>query len=122
MIPSFEAWLKSYGEAWETGDADRAVELFTDDATYRETPFEEPMKGRKAIHAYWSEVPATQKDISFTFDIVTGSGNLCVARWRATFIRRATGAGVILDGVFVLRFDGEMKCSSLEEWWQRIEK
>ncbi len=37
-----EAWLFSYGAAWEMRDADLAARIFTENATYREMPFEAP--------------------------------------------------------------------------------
>ena len=39
-------WLDEYGCAWVNGDPDKVVTLFSDTATYRETPFDDPMTGR----------------------------------------------------------------------------
>ena len=35
---AFGSWFDAYGRAWETKDPPAAVELLTEDATYRETP------------------------------------------------------------------------------------
>ena len=50
-------WLDAYGRAWETKDPEAAADLFAEDATYHETPFDEPMRGRAEISGYWSDVP-----------------------------------------------------------------
>ena len=43
----FAAWLDGYKAAWEDGDPAAVGELFTAEATYRETPFVEPLKGNE---------------------------------------------------------------------------
>ena len=34
-------WVEGYRRAWETADADLLLTLFTEDASYRSTPFED---------------------------------------------------------------------------------
>ncbi len=47
------AWVDRYERAWRDGDM-RAVErLFTDDARYRASPYEESEIGHEAIKAFW---------------------------------------------------------------------
>jgi ketosteroid isomerase-like protein len=113
---TLEDWLARYGRAWETADPDAAVELFTEDATYRETPFDEVMTGREAIRRYWQEIPDTQRDISFGWEVVaTGP---VVVRWRASYLRLRDGRRITLDGVFLLEFDvSSGRCRTLREWW-----
>jgi hypothetical protein len=113
---TLEDWLARYGRAWETADPDVAVELFTEDATYRETPFDEVMTGREAIRRYWQEIPDTQRDISFGWEVVaTGP---VVVRWRASYLRLRDRRRITLDGVFLLEFDEPSGlCRTLREWW-----
>ena len=113
--PGLEGWLAAYGVAWEQGDPDAVVKLFTEDASYQVTPFREPMRGRPAIHEYWSQVPKNQGDISF------GSTVLCegpaVAHWWARYNATRTDNWTRLDGIFWLEFDEAGLCTSLREWW-----
>jgi nuclear transport factor 2 (NTF2) superfamily protein len=114
--PALEDWLARYGRAWETADPDAAAALFTEDATYRETPFDEVMKGRDAIRRYWQEIPDTQRDISFAWDVV--ATDPVVVRWRAGWVRIRDGRAITLDGVFLLEFDeASGLCRTLREWW-----
>lgn len=114
--PALEDWLARYGWAWETADPDAAAALFTEDATYRETPFDELMKGRDAIRRYWQEIPDTQRDISFAWDVV--ATDPVVVRWRAGWVRIRDGRAITLDGVFLLEFDeASGLCRTLREWW-----
>ena len=110
-------WLAAYGQAWETRDADAAAALFTENATYRENPFEEPFDGRTGIHDYWSRVTADQRDVSFTSNVITTFGRSAVAHWSARFASASSGGTVSLDGIFVLEFDESGLCHTLQEWW-----
>jgi len=111
------AWLASYGAAWEGRNADRAAALFTEGATYLETPFAEPFAGRDAIHAYWARVTADQSDIDFRFAVIAVQGMTGIAEW-STRLRSISGdTPVELNGVFVLEFADADQVSSLREWW-----
>jgi uncharacterized protein (TIGR02246 family) len=113
-----EAWLSRYGRAWETMDPEAAVGLFTEEATYRETPFDEVMRGRAAIRAYWSEIPEYHDDIAFGFEVLIVQDPLAVAHWWVSLTRVKTGVRSRSDGVFVLDFDqGTGLCRRLREWW-----
>lgn len=114
-------WLARYERAWETRNADAAASLFTEHATYRETPFAAPFDGRAAIRDYWTNVTADQRDVDFMADVVSVSDNVGVAHWAATFSQPSTGKQVALDGVFVLAFAADGRCESLREWWHAKE-
>lgn len=110
-------WLDGYKNAWESRDADKAASLFTENAVYRDNPHNEPYRGRKGIRAYWSEVTADQRDVTFHSEVLTIYDRSAVARWSAQFTSASSGATVKLDGVFLLDFDESGLCSRLREWW-----
>jgi hypothetical protein len=114
---ALEKWLAGYERVWETRDAARAAELFTPNASYYEMPFDAPKTGQGGIREYWSSVTADQRDIDFKSQVVAVNGQRGVAHWSATFTAASTGARVELDGVFVLTFDANGRCSELREWW-----
>jgi len=116
-LPTLQTWLDAMARAWEARDPQAATELFSVDAVYHADPFEEPMVGREAIHAYWAEVPRRQRNITVRCQALTTDGALGVARWQASFERIPSGERAELDGAFVLRFDVEGRCRALEEWW-----
>ncbi|MBI4481596.1 MAG: nuclear transport factor 2 family protein [Acidobacteria bacterium] len=118
---AFRSWLDAYGRAWETRDPQAAADLFTQDATYQETPFDEPLRGRAAIRDYWSHVPRSQEQIRFDYDILAVTGNVGIAQWRASFVRLPSKTGVQLNGIFVVCLDAENRCKVFREWWHRRE-
>ena len=116
---SFRNWLDAYGRAWQERNPQAAEELYAEDGTYQVTPFLEPMRGRKAIRAYWDEVTATEKDIRFSCEILVTTEAFGVARWRASFERTPPGLQTKLDGIFLIELDASGKCTSLREWWHK---
>jgi len=112
-----EAWLTSYGAAWEARDAERAVKIFAENARYYEMPFDQPKDGRAGIREYWSTVTADQRDVQFESQVIAVDGKTGVAHWSAKLRSASTGATVELDGMFVLEFDASGLCTSLREWW-----
>jgi len=112
-----EAWLASYGAAWEARDAAAAGRLFTTDARYLEMPFDAPKEGRAGIEDYWRTVTADQRDVKFESKVMAVNGNVGIAHWSAKFRVESTGAIIELDGVFELTFDASGQCASLREWW-----
>jgi ketosteroid isomerase-like protein len=121
-LEEYKKWLDDYGEAWQKGDADAAIGLFSDGAEYYETPFDEPMVGKEAIHKYWSEgAGESQRDVRFLYEVITVRENKGVAQWHASFVRIPSGTHVELDGILVAEFDDSGRCLVFREWWHRWE-
>ena len=120
-----QRWLDEYGHAWVDGDPGLVVRLFSDTATYRETPFDDPMKGRAEIREYWqTNAVDAQEDVEFASQIWAVRNDTAIAGWQARFKEKATGARVDLDGTFRLVFRrerGALQCTILEEWWHSKE-
>ncbi len=92
-------WLERYGRAWETGDAEGILELFTIDASYDETPFATNLRGHDEIRQYWLDnATHGQTDIAFGFEIWAVTDNQCLSHWTARFKQVDDGRTVELDG------------------------
>ncbi len=46
-------WVSKYEQAWREGNLAGVEQLFTDDAHYRPSPYEESEVGHDAIKAFW---------------------------------------------------------------------
>lgn len=100
---------------------DIAIQLFSDDCRYFETPFSEPQIGREGVARYWQAVPESQSDITFRYQVLAVQAQTVIAHWSASFTRIPSHTRVNLDGVFVLEFTDAGLCSTLREWWHREE-
>lgn len=111
----FSEWLDSYREAWEAMDPEAAGELFTEDAQYRETPFDDPFDGRAAIEDYWRDVTAGQNDPQVTVEVLGFADGEGIGRFHTEFVDD-DGADVAMDGVCAVAFDGDL-ATEFREWW-----
>jgi hypothetical protein len=116
---AFKSWLDAYGQAWKNRDPEAATALYTENGAYQVTPFVEPMRGRKAIFQYWSEVVRTEENIRFGYQILVANAEHNIARWSASFVRIPPGLQTKLDGIFLISLDEEGRCKSLQEWWHK---
>lgn len=112
-----DGWLGAYEQAWERRDPDAAASLFAAGARYYETPYSEPFEGPAGVKEYWARVTADQEDVDFSYSVVTVDGASGIARWSAKFKTVSGGANVELNGVFILEFDEQKRCTELREWW-----
>jgi hypothetical protein len=118
----FEQWLSAYDRASEENNPQASAELFAEDASYYESPFDEPLVGREAIYRYWHAGAQRLADKRFSHTILALWGNVGVARWQSRCVIKATGAVLLLDAIFVVEFDGKARCANLREWWHGREE
>jgi len=108
-------WLERYRRAWIDRDAEAASLLFTEDATYREHPFQAPFVGRAAIRDYWARVTATQTSVELRYGKPVVDGNRVAVEWWANL--QTNDGPVTLAGEFLLTFAANDKCRELREYW-----
>jgi ketosteroid isomerase-like protein len=104
-------WVAGYERAWRDGDLDAVAELFTEDARYRPSPYEEAEVGHAAIRAFWLE------DEGQTFTVrsepVAVQGRDAVVRLEVHY-----GEPVRQDyrDLWVLHFATDGRVEDFEEW------
>jgi len=111
----YDEWLERYRKAWIERDADLAGSLFTEDAIYREQPFQKPFVGRDAIRQYWHAVTRNQSAIELTYGAPVSAGHRVAVEWWANLLN--DGKPITLAGEFLLTFDGGGQCRELREYW-----
>src|SRR5882672_12106231 len=50
--------IDTFGRGWQKGNIESLLSIFSDTATFIETPFADPIAGREAIKGYWKDIPA----------------------------------------------------------------
>lgn len=115
------SWLERFGDAWETRDPDLAAALFSEEGSYRETPFDEGRRGRAEIHARWSTLPSAKQDIKFSYEILAVTEERCIAHWQGSYTEAEHDARVELDGILMISLDDEGLCRDFREWSNRRE-
>jgi hypothetical protein len=108
-------WITTYGRGWETADEELIASLFTEDASYRSSPFREPFHGHEEIRAYWRRGAGSQRETRVRMGSPIGAGNRVAVEWWATMID--DGEPVTLPGCLLLRFAPDGRCADLCEYW-----
>src|SRR5579875_2748007 len=114
---SADAWLRQYALAWEHRDVTAAGALYAENAEYRESPFQAPLRGEKAIRAYWDRIVRGQRNVRMRYRILSVEGGTSIVHWQASFVRVPSGRKVRLDGIAEITLDGHDKCVRFLEWW-----
>lgn len=109
------AWIRSYGEAWETADEDLIASLFTEGATYRSSPFRDPYRGHAEIRAYWRRGAGGQRETRVRMGTPLVDRDRVAVEWWTTMID--DGQPVTLPGCLLLRFAPDGRCVDLREYW-----
>ena len=116
----FENWIQAMGAAWEARDADRFAQLFTKNAHYYWTPFQEMLEGRGQIANAVEKAVTAQQDVKFRYNVIDWSDRAGTAHWRCTF-NRENGDQVIIDGMLRAILDEDGLCEEFREWWHSNE-
>ncbi|WP_428101688.1 nuclear transport factor 2 family protein [Candidatus Rariloculus sp.] len=112
-------WLDAYRKAWVERDADAAAELFTQDATYAEQPYQDAFVGRRGIHEYWARVTAAQANVEIRYGTPITVGDRTAVEWWTTLTNDVVP--ITLAGAFILTFDASGLCRTLREYWSFAE-
>jgi ketosteroid isomerase-like protein len=104
-------WVREYERAWRADDAGAVRELFTADAAYRASPYEQPEVGHDAIEAFWLDDAG--KAFSMDARVVAVDGD--VALVRVDVLYRTPTEQEYRD-LWILRFAPDGRVADFEEW------
>jgi len=110
-------WLDSYIAAWKSYDRDGIAALFSEDACYRYHPFDEWIRGRDAIVESWFDEPDEPGTYEATYEPLAIDGDVAVATGTSTYTKPDGSIAAIYDNCFVMRFDGDGRCTEFTEWF-----
>jgi ketosteroid isomerase-like protein len=107
-------WLASYEAAWRAPGTEGLAEVFTDDATYRHSPYEEPVVGLNSLRRMWDE-DRDGPDEVFTLatEIVAVDGLTAVVRAE---VRYGDPVRQEYRDLWIMQIRDDGRCSSFEEW------
>jgi ketosteroid isomerase-like protein len=104
-------WVGDYERAWREDDADAVETLFTQNATYRRSPYEPSETGHEAIKAFWLEDAGR----TFSMDAMVLAVENEVAVVRVDVFYRTPVEREYRD-LWLLRFGADGRVADFEEW------
>lgn len=121
---SVQLWLDRYIDAWRTYDPSKIGELFSEDAVYLYSPWDEdrPLRGREAIVADWLEEPNEAGSWEARYVPVVVEGTVGIAQGRTRYFRSDGTIEREFDNIFVLHFDEAGRCERFTEWYMQPRK
>jgi ketosteroid isomerase-like protein len=107
-------WVAGYERAWRTTSTDGLAGLFTTDATYLHSPYEQPVVGLPAIRQMWDD-DRDGADEVFTLatDVLAVEGDTAVVRAEVRY-----GGPIRQEyrDLWIMRLTDDGRCARFEEW------
>jgi len=107
-------WVDSYERAWRAPGTSSLPGLFTDDATYRASPWQHPIEGLAAIAEFWeAEREGPDEEFAMVSEVVAVDGDTAVV---AVDVEYGGPDPQQWRDLWVIRFGSDGRCRAFEEW------
>jgi hypothetical protein len=108
------SWVAAYERAWRTAGTGALAGLFTPDAIYRTSPYDEVVAGLPAIGRLWqAEREGPDEVFRMERELVAADGDVAVLRievWYGDPVRQE------YRDLWIVRFAPDGRCAAFEEW------
>jgi SnoaL-like domain len=109
-----ESWVAAYERAWRAVGTDSLRALFSSAATYRMSPYQDPVVGLEQISELWErEREGPDEEFEFVHELVAVEGDTFVLRVEVDY--KSPGRGEYRD-LWIVRLDADGCCREFEEW------
>lgn len=118
MLANYSEWITKFMDSWKSLDGEKTAELLSKDVEYYETPNGTPCASWEEVLELWRVVPQNQRDISYSFNIVCYSQEVCIVNWKMerVFIKGLGASKQYIDGIFQISLDNNGKCKFFKQW------
>jgi ketosteroid isomerase-like protein len=107
-------WVGTYERAWRTPGTAEISALFTSDATYLHSPYEEPVVGVDAIGRMWEQDREGPDEVfTLSFEVLAVEDQTAVVRAE---VRYGHPLRQEYRDLWVLQLEADGRCSWFEEW------
>jgi ketosteroid isomerase-like protein len=107
-------WLAGYEAAWRSPGTDQLAGLFSADATYLHSPYEQPVIGLDAIRRMWdAERDGPDEVFTLATEIIAVDGPMAVVRAE---VRYGDPPRQEYRDLWIIRLADHGHCSWFEEW------
>ena len=105
-------WIAAYERAWRSKGTAALATLFAEDASYRPSPWAEPVHGLDALARFWErERDGADEGFRMQSEIVAIDDATAVVRVAVDY-----DDGERWRDLWIVTFDDEQHCRMFEEW------
>ena len=113
-----EQWVDAYERAWRRPGTDGLDELFSEEVSYRPSPWAQAIRGVVALRRFWEQARVNDAEgFVMTSDVVAVEGATAVVRVAVEY-----GDGERWRDLWIVTFDAAGRCAVFEEWPFRPEQ
>jgi ketosteroid isomerase-like protein len=107
-------WLAGYEAAWRAPGTESLAGLFTSDATYLQSPYEQPVRGLDAIGRMWEDEREGPGEVfTLATEILAVDGPVAVVRAEVCY---GDPSRQEYRDLWVIRLGDDGLCTWFEEW------
>jgi len=107
-------WLAGYEAAWRAPGTEGLAGLFASDATYLQSPYEQPVTGLDAISRMWEDEREGPDEVfTLAADILAVDGPTAVVRAE---VRYGDPSRQEYRDLWLIRLADDGRCTWFEEW------
>jgi ketosteroid isomerase-like protein len=107
------AWVAGYERAWRAAGTDGLAELFTEDISYLQGPYRDPVVGLPAVARMWeAERDGPDEPFDMESEIEAVDGDTAVVRVQVNYRAPAQE----YRDLWIVRFAADGRCRAFEEW------
>jgi ketosteroid isomerase-like protein len=107
-------WLAGYEAAWRAPGTEDLAGLFSSDATYLKSPYEQPVSGLDAIKRIWEQEREGPDEVfTLATEILAVDGPTAVVRAEVVY---GDPAAQEYRDLWVIRLADDGRCTWFEEW------
>jgi ketosteroid isomerase-like protein len=107
-------WLTEYEAAWRTPGTEALAGIFADDASYRQSPYQESVAGLDAIRRMWDDEREGPDEVfTIATDILAVDGPTAVVRAE---VRYGDPLRQEYRDLWIMHLGDDGRCNWFEEW------
>jgi ketosteroid isomerase-like protein len=103
------AWVAEYEQAWRTNDVGAVRKLFTEDARYARSAYDDGLHGHAEIEEFWPD----DTEFTVTSEPIAVEGDIAVVRLEVHYLGDKPHE---YRDLWLLRFAEDGRVADFEEW------
>lgn len=116
IFNKYNEWTRDFMESWKNLDWKKTLELLSKDVEYYENPIDKPCENFDEVTKLWCIVGENQKDIEYTFKIISFDEKICIINWQMRRTMTSNNAKQEIDGIFQISLNDKGLCTYFKQW------